>query len=215
MRRGQKIGYLTLLEKVFYRKNQPAWICKCECGKLRRLGETNLKTRHNTSCGCKAHTANLIHGMWKHPLYKKWDTMKRRCYNKTMDSYNRYGGRGIKVCKSWHNFKNFKNDMLESYLKHIKKYGRKNTTIERINSNKGYNPKNCKWATCKEQSRNTSYNKNITYKGKTMCVAEWAEKLGINKTLLYKRIKYNFPIEEVLFHKKRTHYNRRNGKKGY
>ena len=44
--------------------------------------------------------------------------------------------------------------MYESYLEHIKKFGKKNTTIDRIDNDGNYCKENCHWATAKEQSLN-------------------------------------------------------------
>lgn len=47
----------------------------------------------------------------QHPLHKKcyqvWINMLRRCYSTEDLNFNRYGGRGVQVCESWHNFQNF------------------------------------------------------------------------------------------------------------
>ena len=39
--------------------------------------------------------------------YKQWQHMLSRCYLPTDKEYTRYGGKGITVCPSWHNFQNF------------------------------------------------------------------------------------------------------------
>ena len=44
---------------------------------------------------------NTKHGLYKHPLYKIWLGMKRRCYNSKNDSYKYYGARGVRVCSEW------------------------------------------------------------------------------------------------------------------
>lgn len=37
----------------------------------------------------------------EHPLYKRWGKIKERCHNPNSQSYPRYGGRGISMCKEW------------------------------------------------------------------------------------------------------------------
>ena len=80
--------------------------------------------------------------------YNAWQSMKQRCLNPKNNSYQRYGARGIKVCGRWlHSFKNFLEDM-----------GHKpgpEYSLDRKNNDGSYEPKNCRWATRKEQSNNT------------------------------------------------------------
>jgi hypothetical protein len=85
-----------------------------------------------------------------------------RCENPNNDSYHRYGGRGIKVCQRWK----------ESYLNFIEDMGKaptKNHSIDRIDPNGNYEPKNCRWSTQQIQAANQSKKKNTTskYKGVT------------------------------------------------
>ena len=44
--------------------------------------------------------------------------------------------------------------MYDSYIKHVKEYWEKDTTIDRINWNLWYYKENCRWATVKEQAMN-------------------------------------------------------------
>lgn len=93
-------------------------------------------------------------------FYAIWGDMKYRCNNPNCKKYNLYGGRGIKVCNEWMNYQNFYNDMWESYQEHCKQFGVKDTTLDRIDSNKGYSIENCRWATNKEQRINVRNKKS-------------------------------------------------------
>ena len=75
------------------------------------------------------------------------------------------------------------------FLKHIKKYGLKNTTLDRINvNNHFYSPDNCRWATLKTQSNNKTNNIYVEYKRKTMTLKQWCEYLNINYKKVWCRI---------------------------
>lgn len=98
--------------------------------------------------------------------------------------YEYYGGRGIDVCEEWHQF--------ESFMQWAQRTGyHDGLTIDRINTDAGYNPVNCRWATMQEQQRNRRNNINITYGGVTRCLSEWAQTLGIKVMTLWERIVRN------------------------
>ena len=68
-----------------------------------------------------------------------------------------------------------------------------------IFSNDGnYCKENCRWATKKEQGRNMRSNKVIEFNNKKLCLSEWAEIIGINKSTLSARInRYKWSIEKA------------------
>ncbi len=153
---NQKIGMLNVIRPVDKNKfNNIIWECKCDCGNTVNILSGNLRKKgHTTSCGCYKIKNQTHHSMHKTRFYNIWRQMKSRCLSKCNDNYKDYGGRGITVCDRWLEFINFKEDMYESYLLHVKLYGEKDTSIDRENNNKGYSKDNCRWATCKVQANN-------------------------------------------------------------
>lgn len=117
------------------------------------------------------------HGMYKTKVYHAWQTMRDRCSNPKNSRFHRYGGRGITVCERWQEFENFYADMGDAP---------RGTSLDRIDTDGNYEPSNCRWATPKQQSNNTSTNTHVTHDGKTQTLAQWAAELGIP----YSRIVY-------------------------
>jgi hypothetical protein len=119
--------------------------------------------------------------------------MIRRCTSPKEDSYQFYGARGITVCDRWRaSFQNFYADMGDRPSpKH---------TIDRIKSDGNYEPGNCRWATQKEQQRNRTNNTILKHDGQEMCVAAWAEKLGVTAQTIHNRLRKGLPMAAVLYH---------------
>jgi|TARA_R100000501_G_C2627736_1_gene121704 hypothetical protein len=176
------------------------WLCECICGTRRNVRQDHLIRGTSKSCGCYRKEFNPLqrHGMAGTKFYKTWRRMKDRCNNSSLQYYENYGKRGIKVCDRWMGFENFRDDMYESYLEHIKEYGEKNTSIDRINNNGDYSKENCRWATRSEQQRNKRNNRYLTYKGETKLLVEWAEKLNLNPSSMGGGLSKKWPIEKIL-----------------
>ena len=182
---NEKYGRLLVVSEAERAKpnsqgcRQRMWSCVCECGKDVVVRQGHLRAGATTSCGCYHREKHTVHGKWGCGAYVTWDSMKRRCQNPNFHQYRHYGGRGIKVCQRWQSFEHFYEDM-----------GKRpeGMSLERIDNDKGYSPGNCRWADRKTQARNTRRNRNITVNGKTKCVAEWAEGLGLKADTVYGRL---------------------------
>ena len=86
-------------------------------------------------------------------LFDVLHSMKARCYNSNNNSFFRYGGRGITVCKEWLNSP-------ESFYKWAMNHGYKpGLQIDRINNNLGYSPENCRFVTPSQNQHNKTNNR--------------------------------------------------------
>ncbi len=140
--------------------------------------------RPGNKCGVK-------HGGYGTLEYVSWCSMIQRCLNPNNDAYDRYGGAGIKICKRWRSFENFRDDMGPRPSRDY--------CIERINNSDGYYPSNCRWATMKEQSNNRRTNRVIEHDGLILTVAQWGARLGMQGQTIAKRIDiWNWPVSRAL-----------------
>lgn len=104
--------------------------------------------------------------------YTSWQAMLARCRYPKRDTENKHINRGISVCEQWKVFENFLADMGERPL---------NKTLDRWPNNDGnYEPGNCRWATAREQARNTRKTRYVTLNGERRPLVEWSETLGIS-----------------------------------
>jgi hypothetical protein len=128
--------------------------------------------------------------MSKSRVYRVWQVMHRRCYDKKFVKYPRYGGRGIGVCDRWQQFENFLADMGEPPTA--------THQIDRIDNDGPYSPENCRWVTGKENCANKGANIRLTYQGETLILAEWARRLNLDPEVVRKRIHRGWTADQAL-----------------
>jgi len=133
-------------------------LCECICGNYISPQIISLRNLRTKSCGCignrsynKLRRPKPMHGYRNHYLYNTWCNIKTRCLNKNNRNYEWYGARGITVYKDW----------LEdptAFIKYIEKeLGERpiGKSLDRIDNNGNYEPRNLRWATQKEQIQNS------------------------------------------------------------
>ena len=174
------------------------------CKRIQTLGVINAFKKRINKHGkiCSIILSNEYGGDFKNGELKQfhsiWCNLRNRTNNPNYEKWKQYGGRGINSTAFEH-FVDFYDTMYESYIDHVNKYGKNNTTIDRIDVNGNYEPENCRWISQKEQMRNTRSNHLLTYNGCTKTMAEWAEITGIPYSTLKHRInKYNYSVEKAL-----------------
>lgn len=122
--------------------------------------------------------------------YRTWCHMRQRCSNPNDKNYNRYGGRGIRVCESWDSFESFLRDMgPKPSARH---------SIDRLNNDGNYEPSNCAWRTQFEQCQNTSQAHLHVVDGVTASISGHAKLAGIKWSTVHHRLRYGWTLEEAL-----------------
>ncbi len=169
--------------------------CVCSCGTRVDVMANSLRTGNTRSCGCLlpaiTSARNRSHGKSKTSENMIWSQMIQRCFNPNCRSYYLYGRRGIKVCEEWRS-------SFETFLKDVGPKPSPSHSIDRIDVNGNYEPKNVKWSTRKEQARNKRDTRWITHNGVTKCLSEWAEDAGLPQPCLQGRILLGWPMDLAL-----------------
>lgn len=200
---GVRFGKLVAIAHVGSRNGRRLWSCKCDCGGAITARAMSLQSGNTKSCGClradlarerfTKHGAKADHKV--RGEYLAWSLMRDRCNNPNNKSFNRYGGRGIRVCSRWEDFASFLLDMGPRPP---------GATIDRIDGSKGYEPENCRWATRKEQARNRDYCIRVDWNGKERFLWDLADEHGIPVHTVHQRLHRGWSIERAVTQKPRT-----------
>jgi len=119
--------------------------------------------------------------------YQAWSNAIYRCETPTAPQWNRYGGRGIKVCQKWRS-------SFESFLEDMGPRPSPLHSIDRIDCNGNYEPSNCRWATIKEQAINRRNTRRVA----GLTVDEVCRVTGLPKTTINNRIRRGWTDERIL-----------------
>ena len=213
---GKRFGKLFVTELIEKNGTASVWKCVCDCGNTTFKDGYYLRNKRiaEKSCGCARGNAHRKHGKTNCRLYYVWQSMKRRCYCKSCIAYERYGGRGITVCREWNDdFQKFYDWSVKNGYDENAGHGI--STLDRIDNNKNYSPDNCRWVNMEAQSNNRRDNILLEFDGDVGTISYWSKKTGINRNTIYLRYKRHNSIERILYKGKlqKESDNERNGAK--
>lgn len=205
---GIRRGHLTVIG--YQGKPSRGFICKCDCGnEVLRLPTVFLATEV-AYCGKECpYFKEDYDGRSQTRLYKTYQAMRSRCYNKNNKSYEWYGARGIKVCDEWLNsFDAFREWALShGYTDEL--------TIDRIDSDGNYCPENCQWLSLSENSAKSRPAGTIKelplveIDGEKKLKKDWCKEYGITEEAVRYRMKtYGMTFEEAVKTPKHQGYHK-------
>lgn len=192
---GDSFGRWTVIRKAKRRGHSPYVLCKCSCGIEREVASYSIRTGASTQCKKCSMTAviavHTTHGDYGSREYRAWIAMLQR---KKRSPYYLY----VSVSDEWKGVDGFSN-----FLAHMGRKPSPAHELDRIDNLGNYEPGNVRWATRKQQMRNTSYNVLITFDGRTQCMAAWAEELGVLYRVMQRRMSQGWTQREVLYGRER------------
>lgn len=178
---GMRFGRLYVVGREPNKLGRTMWKCVCDCGNTHVANGKLMKQGHTKSCGCLKHdgSARIIHGHSKRSghsrTYRSWAKMLERCENPKNKDYYNYGGRGITVHASWHAF--------EDFLSYIGECPEK-FELDRIDSNKSYEPGNVRWVDEYTQALNRTCILWVVVNGVKIPMKEAAKHHGLSYSSL-------------------------------
>lgn len=177
------------------------------CDDIHVVFNASLTAGTSRQCRKCADAFNVKHGLSRTRAYRSWIVMLERTENPARVNFELWGGRGIRVCQRFHSFPDFFADLGACPLdKGIDRWPNNETghyscgkCAECVANGWLFN---VRWATQKEQSRNTRRNIIVTVQGVTGCVTELCEHFQIEpkrvQRVLY-RIRHGWPAELAMF----------------
>lgn len=174
------------------------WACRCACGAESIAIGANLTRGHTRSCGCmrpeataaRSVTHGATIGRGQTATYRTWVAMIARCENPARWQFKHYGGRGITVCTRWReSFENFLADVgaRPSGL-----------SLDRIDNDRGYEPGNVRWATPREQTRNSRRAHVVEHDGERLPIVAWSDRTGIPARIIQQRLSRGWSAARAL-----------------
>lgn len=188
---GERHGRLLVLSFAGLTKDKRCslWLCRCDCGVTKTVRATILREDSAQSCGCFRREKGTTHGLSETKTYQVWLRMKDRC--RPGSSKRRYYyDKGVTVCASW----------ASSYVTFLRDMGEcpPGCTLDRIDNDGLYAPKNCRWVPHSVQCNNRSSNRLIAHDGLLLNLSQWAKKTGLQAGTVAYRLSNNWPARLAL-----------------
>lgn len=198
---GQRFGKLVVLEEIQQHftpsgRSIRLFNCQCDCGNVSVARTQWLTDGRVVSCGCHGKSLGgkrtKTHGMSLSGEFYSYQNMIARCSNPALPSFKNYGERGIFVAHEWIGDGGF-----ERFLEHVGKRPSDKHTIDRIDTNRGYEPGNVRWATRIEQAMNKRNSIYVTFQGQRHFLMDLCEKFCVRYQTAYRMMRRGISADEI------------------
>jgi hypothetical protein len=185
---GTRFGRLIAISDDGNAGGYRRWIWRCDCGAMKSILVSNVRSGKIVSCGCNKREKSTRHGRYQTRTYKIWTGIKQRTDGR------RSGYSGVSICERWRSFENFLEDMGECPI---------GLTLDRKNNSKGYGPDNCRWATRLDQTLNRECVIWVDVNGASVSLREACRILKLPYSTVHHRVhNLNMAPEQALRAKK-------------
>lgn len=206
---GERYGRLVAVKRLPLLAKRSPWLFVCDCGNEVVAPLERVRQGIAKSCGCLrkdvTRARSITHGhrvdRTTTRTRKAYEHAKGRCFNPNNEKYPQYGGRGISMCDEWvYDFTAFLRDMGECPP---------GLSIDRVDVNGHYEPRNCRWANSRQQARTRTDNVLVEHNGMTMVLKDFAALMNVGYKALHARVRYKgqsaHEAAEALLARKRSH----------
>lgn len=172
-------------------------MCRCECSVERAVPPSRLSAGESRGCrkcglvGRKPQPVPGLSAAERRRMRTTWNNIISRCRRPLNPHYKNYGGRGIGICDEWAG-------SFPSFCAYMGPRPTTKHTVERINNDGNYEPGNVRWATRREQARNTRMARLFTFNGETLAIGEWADRYGLHRPTLKHRLDSGWDVGKAI-----------------
>lgn len=194
MNAGDRYGALSVIEFSRVLDGEAYYRCLCDCGREVEVNGCHLRAGLRKACARDGHYWRERKGEGfsaTNPVeYAAWRRMHDLCQRDSHKKFPRYDGRGIRVHARWALFENFLTDLGPRPSPEF--------SIGRLDINKHFEPGNVRWMTKQERRQNITNSIFVNYKGRRMQLVDLVSELGLDRKIVYNRLRLGWPLEHAL-----------------
>ncbi len=197
----------TVIGDAGHRARERCLLVRCDCGHRRAMKASQYRAERTQTCRACSDRRKKKHGesgSSESAEWRTWCGIRSRCSTDRLPTRRNYKDRGIVVCERWAT-------SFDAFLQDMGRRPSPEHSIDRIDNDGNYEPGNCRWATMVEQQRNKRGLHMVEIGGESMCLTDWASRLGLKMSFVRQRLGKGWSALDALLVPKCTGYSRQPG----